>query len=239
MAFIVMSLSLLSRPAPLPHLESFRHLRLPLHLSHAYAHTASRRGDDIPNNAAWPGFANLPNPLQLHGASSLPTPLSPHLCTLIGPTFSAWNSFLTPRNQPESLPCRKPSPFPEFSPLDPHNPGPASIPSIPYCLCLLRDPSVPVPSVGREFLKGRSQFAFPWCPQQRYRTETQDLGWGLMDEQDGGLGGPAQPGSVQGRPPDSLLPPEQPLTGGRPQVWRPEACSSSTGSASTSLSLGR
>lgn len=135
MAFIVMSLSLLSRPAPLPHLESFCHFRLPLHPSHAYAHTASWPGDDTPNNAAWPDFANLPSPLQLHGAGSLPTPHSPHLCSLTGPTFSALNSFLTPGNQPESVPCRKPSSFPEeFLPLDPHNPGPASIPPIPYCL---------------------------------------------------------------------------------------------------------
>ncbi|XP_008840483.1 P2X purinoceptor 6 isoform X1 [Nannospalax galili] len=32
---------------------------------------------------------------------------------------------------------------------------------------------------------------------------------------------------------------EQPITGGRTQVWKPGACSSSTGSASTSSSLGR
>lgn len=47
----------------------------------------------------------------------------------------------------------------------PHPRGLLHLPH-PHCQCLFRDPSVPIPSAGRELLRGRSQLACPLCPQQ-------------------------------------------------------------------------
>ena len=192
-AYILMSLRLLRRlshpSAPSCHLVTLTHMCTQPPALEVTPMT-------LPAGSSWPGFAGPPA-LCNHVGLDPPTPCSPPLCTLPALCLclellpEPWESSLRVSWQ-EVFPCSQGR---VSAPL--WTPAALSLPHLPHphCRCLFSDPSVPIPSAGRELLRGRCPSLLALCdPGLHFR------GWWLE---------PRPRSSLQAKVPKRTVSPEQ------------------------------